>query len=72
MLLICIDKCIYLKKVDAKYICNFFNVHLCQKVPFVLACFQASAAPRPENTDSDKKYVFFGLDTQITIFCLFQ
>jgi hypothetical protein len=40
-------------------------VHLCQKVPFVLACFQASAAPRPEN--SDKKDALFGLDTQITI-----
>jgi hypothetical protein len=29
-----------------------FNVHLCQKVPFVVACFQASAAPRSENSDS--------------------
>jgi hypothetical protein len=27
-----------------------FNVHLCQKVPFVLTYFQASAAPRPENS----------------------
>jgi hypothetical protein len=27
-------------------------VHLCQKVPFVVACFQASAAPRSENSDS--------------------
>jgi hypothetical protein len=34
-------------------------------VRFVLACFQASAAPRPEN--SDKKDALFGLDTQITI-----
>jgi hypothetical protein len=44
-----------------------FNVHLCQKVPFVLACFQASAAPRPENSDSDGKDALFGLDTQITV-----
>jgi hypothetical protein len=43
-----------------------FNVHLCQKVPFILACFQASAAPRPENSDSDEKHALFGLDTQIT------
>jgi hypothetical protein len=27
---------------------DLFNVHLCQKVPFVLACFQ-------ENSDSDNK-----------------
>jgi hypothetical protein len=25
------------------------NVHLSGTVPFVLACFQASAAPQPEN-----------------------
>jgi hypothetical protein len=43
------------------------NVHLCQKGPFVLACFQASAAPRPENTDSVEKDALFGLNTQITI-----
>jgi hypothetical protein len=30
-----------------------FKVHLGQKVPFVLACFQVSAAPRLENPDSD-------------------
>jgi hypothetical protein len=42
-------------------------VHLGQKVPFVFACFQASAAPRPENSDSDEKDALFGLDTQITI-----
>jgi hypothetical protein len=42
-----------------------FNVHFCQKVPFILACFQASAAPRPENSDSDEKDALFGLDTQI-------
>jgi hypothetical protein len=30
-----------------------FQYHLCQKVPFVLACFQASTAPRPKNSDSD-------------------
>jgi hypothetical protein len=40
-----------------------FNVHLCQKVLFVLACFQASAMPRPENSDSDEKDALFGLDT---------
>jgi hypothetical protein len=43
-------------------------VHLCQKVPFVFVCFQASAAPRPENSDSDEKDALCGLDTQITIF----
>jgi hypothetical protein len=44
-----------------------FNVHLGQKVPFVLACFQVSALPRLENPDSDEKDGLFGLDTQITI-----
>jgi hypothetical protein len=39
----------------------------CQKVPFVLACFQASAVLRPETSDSDEKDALFGLDTQITI-----
>jgi hypothetical protein len=29
--------------------------------------FQASAAPRPENSDSDEKDALFGLDAQITI-----
>jgi hypothetical protein len=43
-------------------------VHLCQKVPFVRACFQASAAPRPENSDSHKKHALFALDTQITMY----
>jgi hypothetical protein len=38
-----------------------FNVHLCQKVPL------SSAAPRPENPDSDEKDALFGLDRQITI-----
>jgi hypothetical protein len=42
-----------------------FNVHLCQKVPFVLVFFQASAAPQPENFDSGEKDALFGLDTQI-------
>jgi hypothetical protein len=37
-------------------------VHLCQKVPFVLA---APGCARPEN--SDKKDALYGLDTQITI-----
>jgi hypothetical protein len=36
-------------------------------VPFVLACFQASAAPRLENPDLDAKDALFGLATQITI-----
>jgi hypothetical protein len=41
-----------------------FNVHLCQKVPFVLACFQGS----------DEKDALFGPDAQIKyldipIFC---
>jgi hypothetical protein len=47
-----------------------FNMHLCQKVSFVLAYFQASAAPRPENSDSDVKDALFGLDTQITVYFL--
>jgi hypothetical protein len=44
-----------------------FNVHLCQKVPFVHACFQTSAAPRRKNSDLDEKNALFGLHTQITI-----
>jgi hypothetical protein len=47
-----------------------FNVRLYQKVPFVRACFQASAAPRQENPDSNEKDALFGLDTQITIYSL--
>jgi hypothetical protein len=47
-----------------------FNVYLCQKVPFVLTCFQASAAPRPENSDSDEKDALFDLDTQIIVYLL--
>jgi hypothetical protein len=35
------------------------NVHLGQKVPFVLVCFQISAPPRLENPDSDKKRCTF-------------
>jgi hypothetical protein len=42
-------------------------VHLYQQASFVLACFQASAAPRPENSDSDGKDALFGLDIEITI-----
>jgi hypothetical protein len=41
-----------------------FNGHV--KVPFVLARFQTSATPRPENSDSEEKAALFGLDTQIT------
>jgi hypothetical protein len=48
-----------------------FNVHLYQKVPFVFSCFQASAAPRPENSASEEKDALFGLDTQITITVIF-
>jgi hypothetical protein len=44
-----------------------FNVHLCQNVPFVLVCFEASAAPRPEISDSDEKDALFDLDTRKTI-----
>jgi hypothetical protein len=40
------------------------NVHLGQKVPFVLACFQVSAPPRLENPDSNEKDALLGLDTQ--------
>jgi hypothetical protein len=36
------------------------RVHLGQKVPFVLACFQVSAVPRLENPDSDEKDALFG------------
>jgi hypothetical protein len=43
------------------------NMHLGQKVPIVLACFQVSAPPRLENPDSDKKDALVGLNTQITI-----
>jgi hypothetical protein len=40
---------------------------LSQKVPFLLACFEASAAPRTENPNSNEKNALFALDTQITI-----
>jgi hypothetical protein len=30
--------------------------------------FEASASPRPENSESDEKDALFDLDTQITIF----
>jgi hypothetical protein len=45
-----------------------FNVHLCQKVSFVFASFQASAAPRPEISDSDEKDALFARDAQITTY----
>jgi hypothetical protein len=38
-------------------------------VPFVRACFQASATSRSENSDSEEKDALF--DTQITILELF-
>jgi hypothetical protein len=37
------------------------------KSVFCPCVFQASAAPRPENANSDEKDALFGLDTQITI-----
>jgi hypothetical protein len=42
-----------------------FNVSLL-KSAFVLACFQASATPRTENSDSAEKDALFDLGTQIT------
>jgi hypothetical protein len=33
----------------------------------VLACFQASAAPQPENSDLNEEDAVFGFDTQVTI-----
>jgi hypothetical protein len=44
-----------------------FNVRLCQKMPFVLACFEASAAPRREKSDKGEKDALFRLHTQITV-----
>jgi hypothetical protein len=40
---------------------------LSQKVPFLLACFEASAAPWTENPNSNEKNALFAFDTQITI-----
>jgi hypothetical protein len=40
-------------------------------VPLDFVCFEASAAPRPENSASAKD-ALFRLDTQITIFKLFR
>jgi hypothetical protein len=51
---------------------KIFNVHLGQKVPFVLACFHYSSALRLENPDSAEKDVLFGFDTQITIQGVFE
>jgi hypothetical protein len=41
-------------------------------VPLPLPVLQASAAPRPENSDSAEKDALFGLDTQLTILNLFK
>jgi hypothetical protein len=49
---------------------GLFSNLMYQKVRFVLACFQASAAPRPKNSDSAEKDALFALDTQITIMVL--
>jgi hypothetical protein len=38
-----------------------------KKIPFILACFQASYAPRPENSNSNEKDALFGLGRQINI-----
>jgi hypothetical protein len=49
---------------------NLNKILLCaprQKVPFVLACFQSSAAPRPENSNSDEKDALFA---NFYFFCL--
>jgi hypothetical protein len=35
------------------------------------SCFQASAAPRPKNSNSDGKDALFALDTQITILYIY-
>jgi hypothetical protein len=51
--------------------CGRLKNLMCQKVSFVLACFEASAAPRPENPNSDEKDALFGLDTQMTIFVFY-
>jgi hypothetical protein len=48
-----------------------FNVHLYQKVLFILACFEASAAPRPETQTRTKKMHFLALiDKYVTILVL--
>jgi hypothetical protein len=39
-------------------------------MPFVLAYFQASATPRPENSNSNEKVALFILDTQLTTYFL--
>jgi hypothetical protein len=54
---------LYLVRADVKKI-------KCAPLPKSAFCprlFQASAAPWPENSDSDEKDALFGLDTQITI-----
>jgi hypothetical protein len=45
-----------------------FNVHLCHKVPFVFACFQASA----RKLRLGRKRCTFGLGTQLTINYVFD
>jgi hypothetical protein len=42
-------------------------MHLCQKVPFVLAFFKPRLRLGQKISDPDEKYALFGLDTQITI-----
>jgi hypothetical protein len=48
-----------------------FNVRLCQKMPFVLTCLEASAAPRREKSDKGEKDALFRLHTQITVMSIF-
>jgi hypothetical protein len=43
-----------------------FNVHLSKKSAFCCHLLEASAAPRPKNSDLNEKDALFGLDTQIT------
>jgi hypothetical protein len=52
-----INKRIYLKKIDTKYICNFSNDMFCFAV----------RPPRPENSYLDEKDALFRLNTEITI-----
>jgi hypothetical protein len=56
-----------LKKVDSKYICNFFNDVFCFAKKRFCSRLSASAAPRPENLNSGEKDALFGLATQIII-----
>jgi hypothetical protein len=58
-----INKFIYIFEKGSS--CGRLKNFMCTS--FVLGCFQASAAPRPGNSESYEKDALFGLDTQITI-----